>query len=383
MSATGRTSLPFDAWPKTDQALWQAARLKGAIFEPDGAAAGWAEATAIQVIKGYGKWLWALQYLGALKPDVTPAARVTEDHLRRYLEVLEGQGLASTSIASRVTDLMEAVRVMEPDADLTLLRSLVSTLQQRAKPSRHKAIRIRPPGEIWNACAAEMRSIADTAYLKSINTASRYRDALVLGFLVWSPIRRRNLAALSLGTNLRYEADRWHVTFRSEDTKDKAPLAFYLPEDDDYNQALTYYLQYVRPRLMKAAEIGVGALPQLRGPLWVSTRGQAISPNGLYYAVTRCSERLLGAPIYPHLLRDCAASALTTERPEQVLAAARILGHSQLATTLDHYEHASMLEAGKRLQEVIEEIWTRPKEAGSTASEDRPEDPYYDPWEDT
>ena len=42
MSATGRTSMPFDAWPKTDQALWQAARLKGAIFEPDGAAAGWA-----------------------------------------------------------------------------------------------------------------------------------------------------------------------------------------------------------------------------------------------------------------------------------------------------------------------------------------------------
>lgn len=382
MSVTGRTSLPFDAWPMTDQALWKAARLKGAIFEPDGAAAGWAEATAIQVIKGYGKWLWALEFLGALKQDVTPATRVTEDHLRRYVEVLEGQGLASTSIASRVTDLMEAVRVMEPNADLALLRSLVSTLQQRAKPSRRKASRIRQPGAIWDACVAEMRYIADTADLKAIHTASRYRDALVLGFLVWSPIRRRNLAGLSLGTNLRYEADRWHVTFRPEDTKDKAPLAFYLPEDDDYKQALAYYLQYVRPRLMKAVEIGIGALPQLRGPLWVSTRGEAMTAQALYYAVKRCSERLLGAAINPHLMRDCAASAITAERPEQVLAAARVLGHSQLSTTLGHYEHASMLEAGKCLQDVIEEIWARPVEAGSAVSEDQAEHPYYDPWED-
>lgn len=40
MTAAVRTSMPFAAWPKTDQALWQAAQQKGGIFERDGAEIG-------------------------------------------------------------------------------------------------------------------------------------------------------------------------------------------------------------------------------------------------------------------------------------------------------------------------------------------------------
>jgi integrase/recombinase XerC len=106
-----------------------------------------------------------------------------------------------------------------------------------------------------------------------------------------------------------------------------------------------------------------------------------MTAHALYYAVTRCSERLLGAALNPHLLRDCAASAITTERPDYVLAAARILGHSQLSTTLAHYEQASMLEAGARLQEVVAEVQAR-----TTQEEPNPlansNDPFFhDPWE--
>lgn len=381
MNRVVRTSLPFDAWPERDRALWQAALRRGAIFEPDGAAAHWAEDTRRQVAKGYGRWLGALQSFGALAPEVAPVARATEDHLRRYVAWLEAQGLASVSIASRVTDLMEAVRVMESDADLALLRRLVSTLQQRAQPSRNKAVRIKPTGEIWEACAGEMTRIASDPAPPSMETASRYRDAFVLGFLVWSPIRRRNLAALTLGESLRLEAGRWRVAFGADATKDKSPLAFALPEDEGYQAALTHYLQRVRPRLLGTKDFSVEALPQVRGPLWISTRGKAMTAHALYYAVTRASARLLGAPLNPHLLRDCAASAITTERPDYVLAAARILGHSQLSTTLAHYEQASMLEAGARLQEVVAEVQAR-----TTKEEPNPlahaNDPFcHDPWE--
>ena len=61
--------------------------------------------------------------------------------------------------------------------------------------------------------------------------------------------------------------------------------------------------------------------------------------------------KLLGKPIYPHLLRDCAASAMSSDAPEYILAASRILGHSSLKTTLSHYEQSSMLAAGARLVE--------------------------------
>ena len=63
------------------------------------------------------------------------------------------------------------------------------------------------------------------------------------------------------------------------------------------------------------------------------------------------SEELLGKPIYPHLMRDCAASAMSSDAPEYILAASRILGHSSLNTTLSHYEQSSMLAAGARLVE--------------------------------
>lgn len=381
MTAALRTSLPFAAWPKTDQALWQAAQEKGGVFERDGAAAHWAEATAIQVAKGYGKWLWALQRFGSLDAKIAPAARVTEDLLRRYVAQLHEQGLSTVSITSRVTDLMEALRVMDPNADLTLLRGLVSTLHHRAQPSRNKAHRIKPPGEIWEACIEEMRRIAADPAPLSMEAASRYRDAFALAFLVWAPIRRRNLAALNLGDTLRFEAGRWRVAFGAEATKDKSPLAFALPEDDAYQQALEFYLMCIRPRLLRSPAIAHDAFLHQRGPLWISTRGKAMTAHALYYAVTRSSERLLGAPLNPHLLRDCAASAITTARPDHVLAASRILGHNQLSTTLTHYERASMLEAGARLQEVLEEIQARQTDNEAMAAGDSADAPFDDPWE--
>ena len=133
MNTVLRTALPIDAWPEHDRSLWQAAFRRGAIFEPDGAAAHWAEETRRQVAKGYGKWLCALRDLCLLAPEDFPAKRVTEDHLRRYLALLEKQGLALVSIASRITDLMEAIRVMEPKADLTLLRAAGVSRPDRAE----------------------------------------------------------------------------------------------------------------------------------------------------------------------------------------------------------------------------------------------------------
>jgi len=89
-------------------------------------------------------------------------------------------------------------------------------------------------------------------------------------------------------------------------------------------------------------------------PLHYGLQGRGrtgLTDHALYYAITRISEELLGKPLYPHLLRDCAASAMSSDAPEYILAASRILGHSSLKTTLSHYEQSSMLAAGARLVE--------------------------------
>lgn len=376
-----RTAFSTAEWPERDRECWNAAIRTGEIFEPDGRAANWAKPTRLQVCKGYGKWLWALHSFGAIDTDSSPGDRVTQDNLRRYVQTLESQGLSSVTVASRLTDLMEAIRVMDPAAELALLRRLVSNLQQRAHPSRNKAARIRPPAEIWAACLNEMKHIFGDSRPLTIERASRYRDALVLGFLVWSPIRRRNLTALELGITLRLESGRWRVHFGADETKDKSSLSFCLPDDHEYQQAFSNYLTGIRPRLLKSGEVSADAFTQLRGPLWVSTRTSAMSEQALYYAVNRCSERLLGARLNPHLLRDCAASTIASERPEYILAAARVLGHSQLSTTLAHYEHASMLAAGSCLQEVIGEIQSRKSSGSDHGSLDRDEASFTYIWE--
>jgi hypothetical protein len=130
-----------------DKALWAKATQTGDFLKADGKAAHWAAPTKLQVQKGYGKWLFFqnLESDTATSTPQKPSERISEATLRAYLVWLKRQGLASQTIASRITDLTEALRVMEPEANLELLRTLCTTLQGQAEPSRNKHARIRAP----------------------------------------------------------------------------------------------------------------------------------------------------------------------------------------------------------------------------------------------
>ena len=353
MTVASRTALSLCDWPDMDKALWAKATQTGDFLEADGKAAHWAAPTKLQVQKGYGKWLF-FQNMGT---DATssnlqkPSERISEATLRAYLAWLKDQGLASQTIASRITDLTEALRVMEPKANLELLRTLCTTLQGQAEPSRNKHARIRAPREIWKACEAFMLEIARSESPLTHPIASRYRDAMILGVLAHRPRRRRNITSLALGAHLTQDAGKWYCQIPHTETKDGRLIEFAMPQDAGFAACFSYYLMTVRQKLLKHRPIDQDALHILTGPLWVSTRGRILTDHGLYYAVTRISEELLGKSIYPHLLRDCAASAMSSDAPEYILAASRILGHSSLKTTLSHYEQSSMLAAGARLVE--------------------------------
>jgi len=358
MSKTSPTSIKLEGWPALDRGLWQTATRQSDFLEADGKAAHWSDATRIQVEKGYGKWIFHLEAEGVLpgNGDVDPMERVDEDQLRAYLERLKQQGLASQTIASRITDLAEAIRVMQPEADKSILKQLAITMQQRAAPSRKKHARIKPPQEIWQACIAYMEQSMTDETAPNINQASRYRDALALGLLAQRPLRRRNISGLILGQHLTLERGIWYCNIPDNETKDGSPISFALPEDERFCAAFTHYLLVSRQRLLRGPALTTDHLQDITGPLWISTRGRAMTPHAFYYAITRISNALLGAPLYPHLLRDCAASALSSDAPEYILAASRILGHRDLATTLGHYEQSSMLAAGANLASTMEAL---------------------------
>ena len=358
MSKSAPTSIKIENWPALDLQLWQTATKKGDFLEADGKAAHWSDATLLQVQKGYSKWLFHLTAEGALPSQElqAPIDRVSENQLRSYLERLKAQGLASQTIASRIVDLSESIRVMQPKANITILRELSATLQQRATPSRKKHARIKPPKEIWQACLEHMEQSMHDHPVPNINQASRFRDVLSLGLLAQRPLRRRNISGLVLGEHLTFDDGIWHCHIPGNETKDGSPISFTLPEDERFSAAYTHYLLVSRQRLLRAPRLANDKLQDIIGPLWVSTRGRGITSHAFYYGITRISDELLGAPLNPHLLRDCAASALSSDAPEYILAASRILGHSDLATTLGHYEQSSMLAAGANLASTMEEL---------------------------
>lgn len=358
MSVTSPTSVKLKDWPVLDRELWHAATHKGDFLDPDGKAANWSDATRIQVKKGYSKWIFHLGAEGALaaQDQQRPIERVNEDQLRSYLDRLKAQGLASQTIASRIVDLTEAIRVMQPAADITILRELSVTMQQRAVPSRKKHARIKPPQEIWQACLKYMEQSMMDEPAPNINQASRYRDVLSLGLLAQRPLRRRNISGLVLGEHLTLDVGIWYCHIPGDETKDGSPISFTLPEDERFCATFTHYLLVSRQRLLRVSALATNNLQDINGSLWISTRGTAMTSHAFYYSITRISDELLGAPLNPHLLRDCAASALSSDAPEYILAASRILGHSDIATTLCHYEQSSMLAAGVNLAATMEEL---------------------------
>ena len=86
---------------------------------------------------GEGLWQMGLLFDVYRSPALrrTVQARliaVTKDRLRAYVDLLTNQGLASQTIASRLTDLCEALRVMCPSCDLTMIKHLYQGAEQRA-----------------------------------------------------------------------------------------------------------------------------------------------------------------------------------------------------------------------------------------------------------
>ena len=117
------------------------------------------------------------------------------------------------------------------------------TLKAQAEPSRNKHARIRSPQEIWKACEAFMLEIARSDSALTHPSASRYRDAMILGVLAHRPLRRRNIASLALGAHLTQEAGKWYCYIPHTETKDRRSIEFALPQDEGFAACFSYYLQ--------------------------------------------------------------------------------------------------------------------------------------------
>ena len=95
------------------------------------------------------------------------------------------------------------------------------------------------------------------------------------------------------------------------------------------------------------------------GALWVSPKGGALVYGAIGQVFSRLSRRL-GFRITPHDVRDAAATTWAISAPEQIGVARDLLAHSDLRTTIKHYNRARGIEASRAYHQVIAGMRRKP-----------------------
>jgi integrase len=180
--------------------------------------------------------------------------------------------------------------------------------------------------------------------------AVRYRDGLLIALLAYRPVRRRNLAMMRLGRHLMKVGGSWRIVFGAEETKTHVPYEAVLLAA--LGARLERYLDLHRPVLMRGRqEAGNPDAPPIHPELdavWVSEVGTQLSYQALGIQIFVRTRREFGRGLFPHMFRDCVATAVAVDNPKHIGDASLILGHSEHRTTEKHYNHARSLDASRR-----------------------------------
>ena len=338
-----RRALPLAEWPVNDQEGWSAAIAEGDVFDGQGPAAHWALRTKQTNIQHYGRWLGWLYWSGQLDPDTSPADRVTPEAVCAYNRHLADLPVAPRTRLSMLVGLKVTIAAMAPERSWRWLQDYCNRVQRRAKPATDKRSRILPTVKIYAAALRELRSFPSGPL--DLKNSIRFRDAFMLAFLATRPVRVKNFTSITLGRHLIKIGERWLLTFDAEETKNHEPVEYFVRTA--LIRWLERYLAEVRPAFPGAST---------SRQLWFNQYGPVTSPHFVYLRIVKLTRRLLGVPINPHLLRDCAASSLARVSADMARAAAPLLGHRHFSTTERYYIQASELEASRRLNAILDEI---------------------------
>lgn len=264
-----RQCMPLAAWPPADQAAWTQALRSGDPFEGCGLAAHWREGTRRKVLSAYGRWLTFLLHQGALDPSSTPQARFRVDLLRDYGNELRQQ-VSSVTLAGRITDLREALRVMAPEHEFPHLCRAQSILTARARPSRDKRRKYIHPSVVLDRTLEVFDRIELTSYKRRAQQAVAFRDALLLAVLCTRAPRRGNLSAMTLNRHIVKVGDCYAVQFDGSETL-KRPIEQPFPLV--LTKYIDRYIDYYRPMLLAGRS---------SNRLWVSNQGTDLSGDVIY-----------------------------------------------------------------------------------------------------
>lgn len=356
--------LPLSEWPEACRQAWEKAHHASELFDAPKPALAWRPATRTKIRKGFGVWLSWRMYCGLLDQSDGPDARVTLEAVKVYYDALIATRAPLTAYC-RIHELFLALRVMVPERDWTWLGRAANKARSTAKNVRSKRDRMQAPDRLLDL-AHELMDEAEThSHLSEFKRALMFRDGVLILFLIHRPLRRKNIAALTLGTHIVFEGNDGFLAIPAEEMKSHRSYATGLPSD--LVQALQRYCAHYRPFLFRLTheddretqELNNAGLQQA---LWISSEGRRLDEGSLRIAVRKRTKDAFGIDMTPHLFRDVAVTATVRHSPEAALMTRDILGHATITTTERHYNQSLMIDASRQHSDLIEHLFSNFKD---------------------
>ena len=325
-------------WPSADRSLWQTAFVSADVFDENGAGVHFASQTRFCLQYAYGRWL---AHLSETEPEalaLAPAARVTPARVRTFADAL-GKTNTPRSTAATLRHFRHALRIVGVPDHFRWIAAIASRLEATC-PARSKHHKVRTSDELFSLGLALMDEAEATSGKPNIIDAQLYRDGLAIALLAVLPLRRSNLANLSIGRNLLQVGSDWVICLSSAETKNRREYEASL---GPLSRRLDQFLDVFRPVFHNASK---------HSALWPSIKGVPLTGNAVYDLIIRRTKAHFGQAVNPHLFRDGAATFWALETPEIIGGASALLGHSD-PSTLKHYNQARSVAAGRRLASLL------------------------------
>lgn len=336
--------LKYQDWPQADKSAWDAMFAEGDIFDDAGPCMNWSHGSRVKRQQSYGQWLSFLARTNPGSLESAPMTRVNEEQARAYIEECEAR-LAPVTVKGLVSDLYTVIRAIAPDQNWSWLDLVSKRLLRKANRKGLPPAHPITAGQVFKGCFARMEKIEADNDLTPQRRAIKFREALMIAFLIARPVRRRALLGMRVGHHLVEVSDGFGLRFAAEDMKDKKARDLPLPKQ--LVEPIRRYLDVHRPVLLQGT-VGDG--------LWINQYGDAITPDGFSRQLPKVTKCILGIELRPHAFRHIAATTIAEVDPEHANIIRDVLGHSTLDTSQKHYNRAKGIEACKNWQGVTENI---------------------------
>ena len=207
-------------------------------------------------------------------------------------------------------------------------------------------------GNVWTKVVqlpdqlmADARKLKATSPMKA---AVRAQVAVAIRILTFAPVRIGNLTNISLETNLirpdGLDGPYW-LEFPSYDVKNGTDLTY--PFTMEVTKFIDIYIHEFRPLLLRGSNTRL-LFPGGNGD------GEAKRTNTLSEQIAGLTDREIGLRITAHQFRHAAAAIILKDQPGNYELVRRILGHTNVQTSVNSYIGLETLESSKQFGEMIE-----------------------------